>query len=640
MSQRDPELLRIGAGIVIAGQAMVFGLGMNMTPPDGTVRWVLHGILIASTLAVLLLLGRPLLENTLESIHDRELSVEMLFVASLLGAFAASLLNTFTGTGYVFYEVVAIVLVIYTFGRRLRARTRQKALAALTAAQERYASAWVESADGSEERLPVERIAVGATVRVRTGDPVPMDGVVLDERLYLDESSLTGEPLPVVRRAGDPVRSGCTPVDAPLRLRVTAPAGQREIDRLFRALAEARLAPSGFQRMADRLTGWFLPTVLAISATTFAWWCWQVDWKIAVFHSMAVLLVACPCALGMATPVAVWSGLARLAELGFAAKGGDFLDGLSRVDHVCFDKTGTLTETTAAVADFLVVPAWSARRAWLRRAAAEAERGLPHPLAMAIVGDYAGSNDGWGVDTRGLAAGRGVSASVRDAEGTRSEVQLGEPDWVAGARSQEAEELRRRLGETGSGRIVWLSADGSLAGAFLIRERVRDDVVQTARELGALGIACEVLTGDPEAPAELAGMPVKRGLSAEQKRARVAELGTAGRGVLVVGDGLNDSPAMAAALTSLAIEGGSGLTTGSAAAVVASGRLANLAKAIDLARSVRAGIRGNLLFAALYNLFGVALAASGLLHPLVAALLMLVSSAIVAHRALRSTRKK
>jgi heavy metal translocating P-type ATPase len=616
--------------LVLAGQSMVLGLGINLTPPDGTVRWVLHALLFLMALAVMLLLGRPLLDNTLETIRDREVSVELLFVASLLGAMAASLLNTFTGTGYVFYEVVAVVLVIYTFGRRLRMRTREKALEALRASQERHATALVEREGADPERVPVEQVRIGDLVLVPAGHPVPVDGELVAGPVYIDTSSFTGEPLPVVRRAGDPVRAGTLAVDSEVRVRVHAAGGEREIDRLFRALEEARLAPSEFQRIADRVTGWFLPVVLCISAATFLVWWWSQDWKIAVFHSMAVLLVACPCALGMATPVAVWGGLARVAGLGFAAKGGDFLDGLSRVDTVFIDKTGTLTEGAAVVVDFLTDEPWSGRRAQLRAAVAEAERGIAHPLAQALSADVDAA--GWRVVSRRSEPGRGIEADLEHVDGGRLSLRIGEEEFAGGG--AVAEKLSARLGSV-AGRRVWLRVDGVVAGVFLIRERERESVGPLAKGFQNLGIQAEVLTGDPEAPATIAGLPVRAGLMAEEKAEIVRAARSRGRFVLVVGDGMNDSPAMAAAHTSIAVEGGAGVTCATAAAVVSPSRLGALPEAIAAARRIRAGIHSNMVFATVYNFIGVGLAAAGVLHPVVAALLMLVSSFVVSWRAMR-----
>jgi heavy metal translocating P-type ATPase len=626
---------RLVVGLVIGGQSMVFGLGLNMTPAGGPAHWVLHGLLIVSALAVMALLGRPLLENTLESIRDRELTVEMLFVASIAGAFVASLLNTFSGTGNVFYEVVAITLVIYTLGQRLRAGTRGKALKALREARDLHAFAEVEQPDGSALRVPVSEVLPGRIVRVSPGAPLPVDGVVAEGLAYVDESSLTGEPLPVVRREGDPVRAGTCPVDAPLRVRSTASEGGRELDRIFRALEEARLAPSGFQRAADRLTGWFLPVVLLISAGSFAGWWWHAGWQVALFNAMAVLLVACPCALGMATPVAVWSGLARLARQGFAARGGDFLDVLGRVDRIVFDKTGTLTDTSASVADFMLAEKSGAGRGLLRGAVAELERGLPHPLAQALARD---AGDGACIQLleRSLHPGRGVEGRLR-AGGRELRLRIGELEWMGAAAGAAARELETRLGGA-RGKRVWLEVDGALEGVFLLREHVRPEAAGLAAELERMGIRTEVLTGDPAAPAHFAGMPVRAGLSAGEKEAFVRGWVDAGETVLVVGDGLNDSAAMAAASASLAIEGGAGLATGTATAVVPPGRLRELPGAVRLGRAIRRGVRSNLVFAACYNFIGMALAASGNLHPVAAALLMLVSSLIVSVRALRSAR--
>jgi cation transport ATPase len=316
---------------------------------------------------------------------------------------------------------------------------------------------------------------------------------------------------------------------------------------------------------------------------------------------------------------------------------------LGRITRVYFDKTGTLTDTRATVVDFVVSSHWTTRRTWLMASAASLERGLNHPLAAAVTeftqGLEASDLDASSASRREVHAGRGVSGILPDSSGQERKIQIGEETWVAGASPGVPKEFRERLGQSAfsAGRLLWLSVDGEIAGVFVIRERLREEAQGLGPALAAIGIQAEVLTGDSKAPAFVAGMRVVGGLSADEKRRIVEEATQAGHGVLVVGDGLNDSPAMAAALTSIAVDSGAGLATATAAAVVSPGALRDLPRAIALGRRIRSGIRSNLVFAAVYNFIGVALAAAGVLHPMVAAVLMLLSSAIVSVRALRSS---
>lgn len=642
-AQRDDGVWwRIGFAAVLAGQAMAFSLGVNITPPEGNAYVVVHSLLAASALVVLLLLGGPLLRNTLESLRDRELTVELLFVASLGGALTASVFSSLTRSGYVFYEVVAIVLVVYTLGATLRRRSREDALAALATVRERFDACLVERDGGALERVPVAGLAPDARVVVPAGGVIAVDGVIAEGLGSVDESSMTGEPIPVVRRAGDRVWAGTVLLDGRIRVVVEAAGAGRKLDGILAAVEQARLAPSRLQREADRLIAWFLPLVCGIAVATFAAWWWARSWDVGLFNAMAVLLVACPCALGMATPVAVWRGLARLAELGFVPRGADILDALGRVDTVIFDKTGTLTEDVPTVTDFVVLERFASRRAWLRDVAGRLEDGIEHPVARALVrwstAEGSGAAGRVRIDELRLVPGAGVEALLSAGAVAAARVALGERSLLGGGHRKEEEELRAAVKSGPRTRLVWCGVDGVPVGLIAVEEAPRGVTATAVARLRALGLRLSVLTGDAGAPPEFAGLPVRAGAAPLDKQRLVLDERSHGRCVLFVGDGLNDAAAMAAADGSVAIAGGAELTRRAAQATLPGARLDSLAGGVALGRSVAQGIRTNLRFAALYNLVGVGLAAAGQLHPVVAAVLMLVSSVVVATRAVRSVR--
>jgi P-type E1-E2 ATPase len=334
---------------------------------------------------------------------------------------------------------------------------------------------------------------------------------------------------------------------------------------------------------------------------------------------MAVLLVACPCAMGLATPVAVWGGLARLARLGIVGRSGDFLAALALADHICFDKTGTLSAERLSVRGWFFEPGWSGREAELKAFVAAAERGLHHPIARALTAEFT-TDGGWKVIELRVEAGRGIEACVDGA----GKVRVGEADFC-GADSVGT-----------PGKTVWVAVDGAVAARVELGEAWREGLAETLDGLRALGLELEVLSGDASAPPQIEGVAVRAGLSPDAKAARVRALVADGRAVLFAGDGVNDAAAMALADASLALSGGSELARASAMAVCAGADLRRLPEAVRVARRVVGGVRGNLRFAAGYNLAGMALAATGVLHPVVAALLMVVSSVWVGVRALRS----
>jgi hypothetical protein len=657
--------LRIGISVAVAAQAMVFSLAVNITPAQGAAYWLVHGGLAASAFAVLGFLGRDLVGQAWASLRGRRVTIDLLFMVTLAGALAGSMVSTLTGTGAIYYEVVAVLVVVHTLGKMLGARSRMAALRAVAGTAERFDRAQVLGDDGRIETRAVAALGGGERVVVPPGGAICVDGEILEGRSYVEEAAMTGEWRPVARGPGELVWAGTQAVDGRLLIAVRADGGGRRLDAVLAAVTAARLAPSRLQAQADRLMRWFLPVVTAVSATTFASWCWVGPWDRALFNAMAVLLVACPCAMGLATPLAVWGGLARLARLGIVARSGDFLEALARVDTVCFDKTGTLSEAAVAVKGWEFAAGWRepARQAWLKATVARAEAGLPHPVARALAAEGgAGSGESAAVALPRTAlkvrveAGCGVEATWREdytTAGTTTgpltqRLRIGEPSWANQKSSCQsmidksletsATQPATGMGSGERGKQLIVVVDEVLAATITLEERWRIGLSATLDGLRVAGVAVEVLTGDPH-PTEELGAPVRSGLTPEGKAERVRELGREGRTVLFAGDGLNDASAMGAAAAALAVLGGSDLARAAAMATCAGDDLRMLPKAVRVARRVVRGVRGNLLFASVYNLAGMALAASGHLHPVAAALLMVGSSVAVAVRALLSAER-
>ncbi len=636
----DRGWLRIGAGCLIAGQAMVFSFAMNLSEVEGPAYWVVHGLLIVAALGALAFLGGDLMRSAWTALGARRISVDLLFLVTLCGALGGSLVSTFTRTGSVYYEVVAVLIVVHTTGKMLGARSRLAALRAAGQTRERFE--WCNRMRNAEcgvqneenmERIRVAELREGDVVRVGPGGAISVDGVIVSGRGFVQETSMTGEWRPVSRGAGERVLAGTFSVDGFFDIAADVwpgkgGAGGRRLDGILSAVERARLAPSVLQAQADTLVAWFLPLVACVSAGTFFgwWWLGSGGWAQALFNAMAVLLVACPCAMGLATPAAIWGGLARLAGFGLVARTGDFLDALARVDFVCFDKTGTLSEENVRVREWRVETAFLGREAWLRACVAELEQGVAHPVAAALRGS-AGPDARVQASERRVVAGRGVTGifdGVRVAAGTR-EIQEG-----ANAQSPEPED----------GKCVFVFVDGALAATVELEEKWRDGLEETVSQLRALGIEGEVLTGDAQGARAGLPMPVRAGITPAEKAARVEELEREGRCVLFMGDGVNDAAAMSAAQVSIAMGGGAELAKASAMAVFAGAGLEFLPRAVRVARAARKSVHYNLRFAACYNATGMALAACGLLHPVVAALLMVGSSVIVSISAVRGTRDK
>lgn len=489
--------LRIAIAGVFAGQGMMFSLALNMTPPPfgSTPYWILHGGLF-SALVVMIFLGGPLFASTWGMLCARRLSIEGLFTVSLLGAFVGSVVGSVTGQGDVFYEVVAIVIAIYTFGRMLGERSQAKLKQESARLRERFDQAIVCNDSGEWLECSIPKVGLGARVRVEPGAAFTLDGVIVSGVGYVQETALTGEPLPVVRRSGDRVRAGTWAVDSRFEYEVTQTAGARELDLILNGIEAADGRPSELQTQANELIRIFLPVVVGVSFATALFWGLTGTWVAAVLNSMAVLLVACPCALGLATPVAISQGLFRLAQLGLVSRDGALIDALARTRKVFFDKTGTLSESTLRVSEQWInaeLPLALDRSALLAGVFA-AEAHLSHPVARALTaylrksqedvasaasppsaGDaipIASKSGGARLESLRLLAGQGVEFRLQ-VEGQSYDVQVGEASLAASVGA--VERVTQQLHEL-KGKRVFVFVDTKIVACFVLQESLREGV--------------------------------------------------------------------------------------------------------------------------------------------------------------------
>ncbi|MEN8734115.1 MAG: heavy metal translocating P-type ATPase [Lentimonas sp.] len=627
--------LRIGIAGVFAGQGMVFSLAMNMTPPPyaSTAYWVLHGGLVFSALVVMLFLGGPLFRSTFGMLRSRGLSIEGLFTLSLMGAFVGSLASSLTGEGGVYYEVVSIVIAIYTVGRMLSERSQARLALESEKLREQYNEAQVVDAAGAVSIVPIGEVEVGARVRVDPGTAFTVDGVLLSGQGYVRETALTGEPLPVVRHAGDRVRAGSWSVDGAFELRVDAAAGARELDQILQAVEDVTGQPSEMQTQANALIQWFLPLVAGVSVLTAMYWFVTAGWAEAVFNSMAVLLVACPCALGLATPVAIWQGLYRLAQMGLVSRNGSLIDALANTKHIFFDKTGTLSESQMRVTELLVADSFADEREKLLGCVRAIQGRVSHPISRALVQSIEPSESAATIEDFELLSGQGVQARAVLSQGAVL-IQVGERELVGLDELFLVKVIDSQLFEI-EGKRTYVFVDGVPAAVFVLRERAREGVHELWEQLREQGIRATVLTGDPAPQFELPeSVALRVGLSASEKAAYIIKAEQEGETPIFVGDGVNDASAMACASGSIAMGTGAGLTRSAATGQLSSDQIGIMADAVALSLAINRRLRGNLIYAASYNAIGMVLAALGWLHPVAAAGIMLVSSLTVTARAL------
>lgn len=608
---------RIAVSAFIAGNTMTFALAINVSEASRTERLSVQGAILGATLLVALLLGGPLLRETVQTLRRREIRIESLFVLSWIGAVVASVVSMLRGTGPVFFEVASILLFVYSLGRELGRYSTQRALKSLSEWNPYEQSCWrVPDGGGAPVKTPIAEIEPGDCVRVHPGQMIPVDGIIRSGRAFIHQADLTGESFAVSLTVGDPALAGVHVLDATLDIEATVRGSARTVDRITAVLEALRDSPSGWQLLANRLMQWFLPALLVLCAGVFTFWCIRVDWPTALFNTMAVLLVACPCVLGFATPLAVWTGLGKLAGSGLLARNGEALEKLATIDTLVFDKTGTLTLADASTAHLEVLATSPYDAAQLRQMIVATEQNCQHPIAQALR-HLPGGPGSFVAEKLTFVPGVGVKASVRKGTGHACEISI----------QTLGRGLTQQLG-------VWVN--GTLSGRITLEETLCANTADLVKRLEALHVHPVLITGDHADRA--ARVPIAHqhaSASAEQKRELVGQFVEAGRRVLFVGDGTNDAAAMAGSTASIAVAGGSPLALDVGDLVWTRQDLSALPDAIATCREIARTVRTNVWLALGYNIVGITLAAAGMLHPVAATLLMLCSSAVVTWRSLQ-----
>jgi len=550
------------------------------------------------------------------------------------------------GTVDVYFEAAAVITVLVLLGQVLELRAREQtsgAIKALLDLTPKTAHRLAE--DGTDTEVTLDEVQIGDRLRVRPGEKVPVDGTVENGRSSLDESLVTGESMPVTKTTRDTVIGGTLNQTGSLIVHADKIGRDTMLARIVQMVAEAQRSRAPIQRMADRVAGWFVPLVLAVALVAFLGWFFlgpEPRLAHALIVAVAVVIIACPCALGLATPVSIMVGVGRGAGLGVLIKNAEALELLEKVNTLVVDKTGTLTEGRPTVTH--IVPSVGFESDDILRLAAGVERASEHPLALAIVGT---------VERAGLSVpevsdfdspvGKGALGTV---EGHR--VLLGSAGFLdshyldASALKPEADRLR------GDGATaIFIGVDDQVAGIFAIADPVKETTAQALEALRAEGIEVVMLTGDNRVTAEAVGRSlgidrVEADVLPDHKSDVVKRLRLDGRVVAMAGDGVNDAPALAAADVGLAMSSGTDVAMESAGVTLLKGDLVGIVRARQLSRATMSNIRQNLVFAFIYNVAGIPVAAGilypvfgWLLSPIIAAAAMAMSSVSVISNALR-----
>jgi Cu+-exporting ATPase len=627
-------------------------LGIALLPVRTSI-WVQLGL----ATPVVLWGGWPFFERLWASLRTRNLNmftliglgVGVAYGYSLVGALAPQIfppsLRTMGGFVPVYFEAAAVITTLVLLGQVLELRARAatgKAIRALLGLAPKTAR---RMKDGREEDVPLEHVQVGDLLRIRPGEKVPVDGIVVEGHSSVDESMITGEPVPVEKAAGDKVTGATVNGTGGLLMRAERVGRDTMLSQIVRMVAAAQRSRAPIQKLADQVSGWFVPSVVAVSLIAFVAWGLfgpAPPLSHAIVNAIAVLIIACPCALGLATPMSIMVGTGRGAQAGVLVKNAEALELMEKIDTLVVDKTGTLTVGKPKLV--AVEPAVGFEENDMLRLAAALERGSEHPLAAAIVEgaaerqiDLPQAKD---FESR---TGKGVSGTVEDRKVALGNAVLMSDLKIDPSSLQAQADVHRSRGEG----VMFVAVDGKFAGILVVADPVKDTAAEAIAELHKEGIRIVMLTGDNRRTADAVGRrvgidEVMADVLPDQKQAKIEELKRQGRRVAMAGDGINDAPALAAADVGIAMGTGTDVAMESAAVTLVKGDLRGIVRARKLSRATMRNIRQNLFFAFVFNAAGVPIAAGVLypwfkilLSPIIAGAAMSLSSVTVIGNSLR-----
>ena len=626
----------IAANVMVIAFALYGGMFHGIEPQY---RTFFHWISMGLTLVGVAWPGRVFFRGALAAWRTRTMHMDVPISIGLAAGVAYSSISTITGHYDSYFDTLTILIFLLLVGRWIQARQQQKSRDAVELLFTMTPSAArVIEADGSARDVPLEALQAGSVVEVRAGESIPVDGLVLCGRSMLDTSLLTGESRPVAIGENGSVHAGTVNLASPLRIRITGIGESTRVGRLMKLVEESAARRAPVVRLADRIAGVFVTVILALAAITVALWL-QLEPGRAVPNAMALLIVTCPCALGLATPLAIIAGIGRAARRGILIKGGEVVEQLNRPGVIMLDKTGTITEGCMKVVDWRGDPT-------LRPIVAQIERASSHPIARALAlmtGEHPLPDvaDSAGPEVREV-TGRGVHATV-DGRTIRigSITFMGEnavtiPDW---ARHAERELTRRAVTP------IFIAVDHELRAVAGVGDPIKADAPEAVETLRRRGWTVGMLSGDhPEVVAAVAkelGLDptlCHGGITPEEKLARIQDLmRPASRGpIVMVGDGVNDAAALAAASVGIAVRGGAEASFAAADVYLNHPGMMEVVTLVAGSRRTFGVIRRNIIVSLLYNVLGVSLAMGGLLNPLVAAIVMPISSLTVITMSYRS----
>ncbi|KAA0965693.1 copper-translocating P-type ATPase [Sporosarcina sp. ANT_H38] len=605
---------------------------------------------LAFATPVQFIVGAQFYKGAFNSLRNKSANMDVLVALGTSAAYFYSLYlsiewmnNGKVGSPELYFEASAVIITLIVLGKLFEVRAKGKTSQAIQKLLGLQAKTARVLRDGIEIELPIEEVIAGDTILVKPGEKIPVDGEIIEGRSAIDESMITGESIPVDKVAGDKVIGATINKNGSLQIKATKVGKDTALAQIVKVVEEAQGSKADIQRLADRISGIFVPVVVVIAVATFLTWFFIVtpgDFRSALIPTISILVIACPCALGLATPTSIMAGSGRAAEMGLLFKGGEHLENTRSIDTVVLDKTGTVTKGQPALTDITVTAGFTEDE--VLQLVATAENQSEHPLAQAIV---------LGVKEKGLSLldvtdfealpGYGIRANVSGREvlvGTR---KLMNEYKIAILDSSAAMEMLESEGKT----AMLIAVDHKLAGVVAVADTVKESSKEAITRMQALGLEVIMLTGDNQRTAEAIARQV--GLShviaevlPEQKSDEIKKLQEQGKKVAMVGDGINDAPALAIANIGMAVGTGTDIAIEAADITLMRGDLNSVADAIIMSRKTMRNIKQNLFFAFFYNTIGIPIAAIGLLAPWVAGAAMAFSSVSVVLNALRLQKVK
>ncbi|WP_073556623.1 heavy metal translocating P-type ATPase [Fischerella major] len=640
----------ISAILVIGSLPMMTGLSIPLIP-----MW-LHNPWLQLVLAtpVLFWCGASFFINAWKALKRHVATMDTLVAIGISAAYLYSLFPTFlpgffTNQGLpadVYYEAAVVIITLILLGRLLENRAKGQTSEAIRKLVGLQAKTARVIRDGTEVDIPIAQVIEGDVILVRPGEKIPVDGEIIDGFSTIDEAMVTGESVPVKKHPGDEVIGATINKTGSFKFRATRVGKDTFLAQIVKLVQQAQGSKAPIQKLADQVTGWFVPAVIAIAIATFIiWYNIMGNVTMALITTVGVLIIACPCALGLATPTSIMVGTGKGAENGILIKGAESLELAHKLKTVVLDKTGTITQGKPTVTDFVTVNGTANNNELnLLRLAASVERNSEHPLAEAVV-NYAQSQGVELTDAQEFEAiaGSGVQGYV-----SNQWVQIGTQRWMneLGIETNALQEHWDRLEYLGK-TVIWIAVNNKIQGIMGIADAVKPSSVNAIRALQKMGLEVVMLTGDNRRTAEVIAREVgiKRVLAEvrpDQKAETVEQIQSEGKIVAMVGDGINDAPALAQADVGIAIGTGTDVAIAASDITLISGDLQGIVTTIQLSRATICNIRQNLFFAFIYNVAGIPIAAGilfpffgWLLSPIIAGAAMAFSSVSVVTNALR-----